>query len=120
MKSKLKSKLKSNLLISSCALGIVGPAIAQTPPQQQPPTAFSYEFTAGSQWTWLGGSSSTNQKGVYGIKGQPSSANWPGARDSHTMVLNPIDGRMYMFGGYGYDGAGTCMGFQFVTNQEAH
>ena len=34
-----------------------------------------------NQWTWVSGSNTINQAGVYGTKGVPDAANVPGARD---------------------------------------
>ena len=38
--------------------------------------------------------------GVYGIKGIPSMSNYPGNREYHSMVLNPTQQCLYVFGGY--------------------
>src|SRR5438132_118285 len=35
----------------------------------------------GTNWTWLSGSNTVNQSGVYGTKGTAASSNLPGARE---------------------------------------
>lgn len=50
------------------------------------------------QWTWISGGSTTNQLGVYGTKGVPSSTNAPRARESAVSWIDPL-GRFWLFGG---------------------
>jgi hypothetical protein len=54
------------------------------------------------EWTWVSGSDSTNQSGVYGTKGTPSESNFPGAR-SYSISFTDLLGNLWLFGGYGYD-----------------
>ena len=61
---------------------------------------------AKAQLVWVGGSNLTNQLGVYGILGQASSNNIPGARSSGCH-WQTSDGKVYLFGGYGYDENGN-------------
>jgi len=68
-----------------------------------------WEFNpATSDWAWMGGSNSDNdyQPAVYGTPSVPAAVNLPGARDG---AANWIDssGNLWLFGGYGYDSAGT-------------
>jgi Kelch motif/Galactose oxidase, central domain len=50
-----------------------------------------------NEWTWLSGSNSTNQTGIYGTQGSTSASNMPGARySSMTWVFN---NKLYLFGG---------------------
>jgi len=51
-------------------------------------------------WTWISGSSTTNQPGAYGIFGQASHLNTPGARSEQTCWLD-ANNNLYLFGGYG-------------------
>lgn len=51
-----------------------------------------------NQWTWLKGSNTRNQPGVYGTKGTPAAANTPGARGLCT-AWEGGDGKLYLFGG---------------------
>ncbi len=51
------------------------------------------------QWTWQGGSSSTNQKGTYTGGGQV-----PGAR-VNAVTWKDNAGNFWLFGGYGFDGS---------------
>lgn len=57
-------------------------------------------------WTWLSGSSSANQVGVFGTQALAASSNRPGARQFSTMVLLPDTGRLLLFGGAGYGASG--------------
>ena len=52
-------------------------------------------------WTWISGSNSINQGGIYGSKGIASSSNIPGA---HYLSISWIDSNnnLWLFGGYGY------------------
>jgi hypothetical protein len=63
----------------------------------------------GTNWTWVSGSSTSNQAGTYGTKGAPDSANIPGARDSSVSWTDPA-GHLWLFGGLGYDSAGSSTG----------
>jgi hypothetical protein len=62
------------------------------------------------EWTWLGGSSTVGsgggQAGVYGTLGTPASTNIPGGRDQ-ALSWTDASGNAWLFGGYGYDSAGT-------------
>jgi len=50
----------------------------------------------GSDWTWIGGSSSINQFGNYGTKGVSSSSNWPGSRQGVAYALDNEGNRFYL------------------------
>jgi hypothetical protein len=58
-----------------------------------------------SEWTWVNGSSLTNQTGSYGSEGVAAPGNVPGARWG---VVSSVDtaGNFWIFGGKGYDSAG--------------
>jgi N-acetylneuraminic acid mutarotase len=60
---------------------------------------------ATAQWTWVGGSSTRYQAGVYGTKGVADPANFPGARVGAAGCLD-ASGNLWLFGGFGYDSAG--------------
>jgi N-acetylneuraminic acid mutarotase len=53
---------------------------------------------AGHQWTWVGGSNTTDADGVYGTKGIPSNSNVPGARYSPVAWMDAT-GNLWLFGG---------------------
>ncbi|HKJ30832.1 MAG TPA: LamG-like jellyroll fold domain-containing protein [Balneolales bacterium] len=53
-------------------------------------------------WTWVGGSDTGSQKGVYGTKGVSDASNIPGARYDGVTWEGP-DGHLWLFGGYGKD-----------------
>jgi N-acetylneuraminic acid mutarotase len=67
---------------------------------------FAYSQTVANEWTWMGGSSSTNQPGVYGILGTPAATNAPGARYGAANWTDN-DGNLWLFGGIGYDASGN-------------
>jgi hypothetical protein len=58
---------------------------------------------AGEGWTWAGGSSATNQVGVYGEIG----ASWPGAREGAVSWVDASKNRAYIFGGVGFGASGS-------------
>ncbi len=64
---------------------------------------------ATERWTWVKGSSATNQHGIYGVLGESAPANTPGARDIAMMCPDGL-GAIWMFGGYGLAEADTNMG----------
>ena len=57
-------------------------------------------------WTWVGGSSLKNSKGVYGTMGTPSGDNMPGARCGAGMWTD-TSGDLWVFGGSGVDATGV-------------
>lgn len=62
--------------------------------------------TASGEWTWVGGASAPNQKGVYGTQGVPAPANAPGGRTA-SATWTDANGNLWLFGGEGYDSVGT-------------
>ena len=60
-------------------------------------------------WTWMGGSNLTGQLGLYGTRGVVSSGNGPGARQQSSSWIDS-NGRLWLFGGNGYDINGTSDG----------
>jgi hypothetical protein len=59
----------------------------------------------GTNWTWVSGSNSYNQNGVYGTKGTPDPANVPGSR-SEAVSWRDVSGNFWLFGGSGYAASG--------------
>jgi N-acetylneuraminic acid mutarotase len=59
-----------------------------------------------TNWTWVGGSNSVNQAGVYGTKGTAASSNLPGAREG-LISWTDASGNLWLFGGVGFDSTGT-------------
>ena len=57
-------------------------------------------------WTWMSGSNTSNQAGVYGTKGVPGAANVPGSRDG-SISWTDGEGNLWLFGGNGYDVTAT-------------
>jgi N-acetylneuraminic acid mutarotase len=65
-----------------------------------------WEFNLSTnQWTWMGGSSTHNQPGVYGVMGTPAAGNIPGGRESASSWTDN-SGNIWVFGGFGYDANG--------------
>jgi N-acetylneuraminic acid mutarotase len=60
----------------------------------------------GTNWTWVSGSNSTNQSGVYGAKGVAAPSNVPGARYDCVSWMD-VFGDLWLFGGYGYAASGS-------------
>lgn len=60
-----------------------------------------WKYGAG-EWTWLGGSDSYNQAGIYGTQGTPAPGNVPGARFS-AVGWKDASGNFWLFGGVGLD-----------------
>lgn len=66
-----------------------------------------WKYTISSnQWTWVSGSNSTNQAGVYGTQGTAAATNVPGARQAGmTWVDN--SGNFWLYGGSGNASSGA-------------
>jgi hypothetical protein len=60
----------------------------------------------GTSWTWEAGSSTTNVAGAYGTMGIPAASSSPGSRWA-TAGCWYSGGRLWMFGGGGYDSTGS-------------
>jgi len=58
----------------------------------------------------MGGSNTSNQRGVYGEKGVPNSENYPGSRYGALALYDSCSRTFMMFGGNGYDErySGVC------------
>ena len=58
-------------------------------------------------WVWTGGNATNSNPGVYGVLGTPAATNQPGPRFA-AMTPGPTPpGNLWLFGGYGFDSAGT-------------
>jgi N-acetylneuraminic acid mutarotase len=64
-----------------------------------------WEYSSG-QWTWMSGSSTGGQPGIYGTQGAASSTNVPGARQPAASWLD-ASGDFWIFGGVGFDSNGS-------------
>jgi len=60
----------------------------------------------GTNWTFVSGSNTVNQSGVYGTKGVPDSLNVPGSRRDSVSWIDGY-GNLWLFGGQGYDAYGN-------------
>ncbi|HUN53818.1 MAG TPA: carboxypeptidase-like regulatory domain-containing protein [Smithella sp.] len=56
------------------------------------------------EWTWVSGSNTYGQRGIYVTSGTPDAGNLPGARSSSVSWIDG-GGNFWLFGGYGYDSA---------------
>jgi hypothetical protein len=59
-----------------------------------------------SGWTWVGGTGTSGQAGIYGSKGVPAASNVPGGRKLASAVAD-ASGNGWLFGGSGLDGVGV-------------
>jgi len=66
---------------------------------------FNPSLGKNGEWTWMGGSTLNGQSGVYGTLGEFAETNNPGAR-GFSMTWTDANGRLWLFGGYGYDASG--------------
>jgi N-acetylneuraminic acid mutarotase len=64
-----------------------------------------WKYSAG-EWTWMGGSDSANQQGIYGSPGVPSANNIPSARSGAVSWIDS-SGNFWLFGGLTSDSNGT-------------
>jgi hypothetical protein len=58
-------------------------------------------------WTWMGGTSSANQYGVYGTQGTAATTNYPGGRLGAVSWTSATGGNIWLLGGNGYSAAGS-------------
>jgi hypothetical protein len=56
-------------------------------------------------WTWMSGTNTVGQPGVYGTKGVAASTNVPGARDV-SVSWTDRSNNLWLFGGFGYTASG--------------
>jgi hypothetical protein len=63
----------------------------------------------GEEWTWVSGSNTSNQNGVYGQKGIPDPNNMPGSREFGVSWVDN-NGNVWIFGGNGYPASGSTTG----------
>ena len=66
-------------------------------------------------WTWMSGSDTRSQSGVYGTQGVASPSNVPGARTSG-VTWTDNEGNLWLFGGQGLGGNGCQGALECVLN----
>jgi len=66
---------------------------------------WNYNVATG-QWTWVSGANTVNQNGVYGTQGTGGAGNVPGGRQAAVLWVDS-SGNVWLFGGFGFDSAGT-------------
>lgn len=59
-----------------------------------------------NQWTWMNGTDTINQNGVYGVKGISAPTTIPGGRSSEISWVDKY-GNFWLFGGFGYPSTGA-------------
>ena len=75
-----------------------------------------------NEWTWMKGPAAQSN-GVHGILGVPNAANDPGGRLEAYANWTDNNNNLWLFGGYGYDDAGTLgtmndlMKYSIATNE---
>jgi len=62
----------------------------------------------GTYWTWMSGSNTVQQLGVYGTLGVPDASNMPGGRSYSVSWIDSAD-NLWLFGGLGPDGTGLSI-----------
>ena len=68
-----------------------------------------WKYVPGGAWTFVSGSSTSNQNGVYGSAGTASSTNIPGGRQEAAGWVDAA-GNLWLFGGEGYDSMAKTSG----------
>jgi len=61
------------------------------------------------EWTWVSGTSSIDQTGIYGTLGTADPSNVPGGRHDAVSWIDP-QGKLWLFGGWGYAPGGSIGG----------
>ena len=69
---------------------------------------WKYNITT-NEWTWIKGSSTYNQNGIYSLQGLSNSTNMPGGRSGSISWKDAV-GNFWLFGGEGYPNSGTAVG----------
>jgi N-acetylneuraminic acid mutarotase len=64
------------------------------------------QTTASNEWTWIGGSDTVGQPGIYGTMGTPAATNVPGSRVQATRWTDK-NGNLWLLGGWGFDADGN-------------
>jgi len=78
---------------------------------------WKYQPGAGT-WTWVSGANTVNAAGVYGVQGVAAPGNVPGARMGASSWIDAA-GNLWMFGGQGYDSAGTLGGLNDLWHYDS-
>ena len=68
--------------------------------------AVACAFANAPAWVWMAGADTNNTDGTYGTLGTAAAGNSPGSRSYSTGWTDP-SGNLWLFGGSGYDSAGT-------------
>jgi hypothetical protein len=61
-----------------------------------------------NEWTWINGSTLSNQPGVYGIMGVPNLNNHPGGRMETNATWTDDDNNLWIYGGLGFGDSSTA------------
>lgn len=71
---------------------------------------WKYDVSA-DKWTWMNGSSSTNEPAISGIQGIPSANNNPGGRSLGMLTWIDSNDNLWLYGGVGLDPLGQYGAF---------
>ena len=69
-----------------------------------------------AEWTWMSGSNTTSQVGVYGTQGTPAASNVPGARQS-AVSWSDASNNLYLFSGQNGNRLNDLWKYDQSTNQ---
>ena len=76
------------------------------------PSAQAQTSSGTPEWAWMSGNNTVppgkGQPGVYGIEYQFAPSNAPGGRNWGALSWTDQSGRLWLFGGFGYDSVGTA------------
>jgi len=73
----------------------------------------------GTNWTWIAGNNLVNSRGSYGDLGVTSLQDNPGARSAHAYCSDG-KGNLWIFGGNGYDAAGSWYELNDLWKWDGH
>jgi hypothetical protein len=73
---------------------------------------------AHNEWTWVKGPNTVSNSGIYGTRGVAAANNNPGGRQL-PITWTDTDGNLWLFGGYGFDSAGTFLPMNDVWKYSA-
>jgi gliding motility-associated-like protein len=86
---------------------VFGGVTYKTPPNLEGNDMWRFNPTT-NQWTWMNGPKlNADVNGEFGIKGIPSSLNYPSARGWGVNCWTDTNGMLWLYGGYGSDSAGN-------------
>jgi len=70
-----------------------------------------------NEWTWISGSNTANNKGIYGLKCKASSSIYPCSRLESRSCWKDFNGNFWLFGGFDFN---ACFNDLWVYNSNAN